>query len=126
MSNWTGRVGGPARPQELQDLRAAVQDLAQQAHRAPGSTGIVFQNVANVAIIGTALIGGALATMQLWKALFPRNHEPRQGTSAEPGNGGRHRRPEWHAAASDGNGNDHSPRRRLAHVGDDNGPTRSR
>jgi hypothetical protein len=126
MSNWTGRVGGPARPPKLQELRAAAQDLAQQAHHAPGRTGIVFQNVASVAIIGTAVIGGALAAVQLWKAVFPRTHAPRQGTLAEPANAGRRRRPEPHAAASDGNESDHSRRRRLAHQGDDYDPPRSR
>jgi hypothetical protein len=128
MSNWTGRVRGPARPQELQELRAAAQDLAQQAHHAPGRTGIVFQNVANIAIVGTAVIGGALAAVHLWKAVFPRNHAPGQGTPAEPAGADRNppRRPKPHVAFARGDEGEHPRHRQLVHQGDDNGPARSR
>jgi hypothetical protein len=128
MSDWTRRVRGPARSQELQDLRNAAQDLADQARHAPGRTGPVFKNVADIAIIGTAMIGGALATVQLWKALFPGHHKSRQGTPAEPASAGRspprHREP--HAAVADGNESDHPSRRQLVYQDDDYGPTRSR
>jgi hypothetical protein len=128
MPDWTRRIRRPPGPDPLQELRDAGHDLSQQARRAPGRTGIVFQNVANVAIIGTALISGALATVHLWRALFPRHHEPPQGTPAEPASAGQipPRRRQPHMALADGNGSDLQGRREWAHQGDDPGRHRSR
>jgi hypothetical protein len=128
MSDWTRRIRRPPGPEPLQELRDAGEDLARQARHAPGRTGIVFQNVANVAIIGTVLISGALAAVHLWRALFPRHHEPRQGTPAEPA-GGSHipsRRRQPYMALADGNERDHLGRREFAHQGDDRGRFPSR
>ncbi len=128
MPDWTRRIRRPPEPDPLQELRAAGQDLAQQARHAPGRTGIVFQNVANVAIIGTALLSGALATVHLWRAIFPRQHEPRQGAPTEPASGGQipPRRRQPHMALADGDENDHPGRRQWARRGDDPSRHRSR
>jgi hypothetical protein len=83
MTDWTHRVRRPAMPQELQQVRDAAQDLAQQASRAPGRARTVFETVADVALIGTAVISGALAGVTLWKALFPR-HADAHHPSAQP------------------------------------------
>jgi len=78
MSDWTRRVRRPPGPEELAQVRDAAQDLAQQASHAPGKARIVFQTVADCALIGTAVIGSALASIHLWKALFPRHSEHSQ------------------------------------------------
>jgi hypothetical protein len=73
MTGWARKVRRPPGPQELAQVRDAAQDIARQAAHAPGKARIVFQTAADVAIIGTAVISGALATVGLWKALF-RQH----------------------------------------------------
>jgi hypothetical protein len=87
MSRWTNRVsrptGRPVGPRELQEVRDAVRDLEDQSVRLPGRTGVIFQNVANVALIGTAVISGALASVHLWRALFPRHAAPRADASRQ-------------------------------------------
>ena len=76
-NQWAHRVPGP---RGLQEVRTAAHDLAEQAKRAPGGSGPVFQNVAQVLLIGTALISGAVGLVHLWKIL---EH------SSNPGRGGR-------------------------------------
>jgi hypothetical protein len=81
MSRWTNRVsrpaGRPVGPRELQEVRDAVRDLVDQSAHLPGRTSVIFQNVANVALIGTAVISGTLAAVHLWRALFPHHPAPR-------------------------------------------------
>lgn len=80
MSRWTNQVprpiSRPVGPRELQDVRDAVRDLVDQSGHLPGRTSIIFQNVANVALVATAVISGALASVHLWRALFPRHAVP--------------------------------------------------
>jgi hypothetical protein len=80
MSEWTRRVRPPIGPQELQQVRYAAQDVAQQASHALGKVRIVFQTVADCALFSTVLISGALASVHLWRSLFPRKAEHRQGS----------------------------------------------
>jgi hypothetical protein len=87
--SWTHRVGRSAISPELQQVRAAAQDLAQQAGHAPGKSRVIFQTVADCALIGTAVIGAALASVHLWKSLFPRHKEQSQGPLTRIG-GDRH------------------------------------
>jgi hypothetical protein len=89
MSGWTRRVRRPVGPQELQALRDAMQDISQQAGHAPGRARVIFQTVADCAIIGTAVISGALASIHLWKALFPKKREDKHELSPEAGSSGR-------------------------------------
>jgi hypothetical protein len=89
MTGWSHRVRRPVGPQELQQLRDAAQDIAQQSGHAPGRVRVVFQTVADCAFIGTAVISGALASIHLWKALFPRPHEEHRDHSAETSGNGR-------------------------------------
>ncbi len=60
-------------------MRDAAQDLAQQANRAPGKARVVFKTVADITLIGTAVLSGALAAVTLWKALFHRHQEHPEG-----------------------------------------------
>lgn len=85
MTDWTRRVHRSAMPQEVQQVRDAAQDLARQASRAPGKVRVVFQTVADVALIGTAVLSGALAAVTLWKALVPRHgaHHPSASASGD-------------------------------------------
>jgi hypothetical protein len=90
---WTRRVsstGAPPGPPELHQVRAAAQDLAQQAQRVPGRARLAFQTVADCAIIGTVVISGALAAVHMWKALTRPQRESPQGPSPEPAAAGRH------------------------------------
>jgi hypothetical protein len=76
MSDWTRRVRRPpVGPEALGRVRDAAEDLAENARYAPGKGRIVFHTVADCALVGTAVIGGALACVHLWKALVPRHSE---------------------------------------------------
>jgi hypothetical protein len=88
MSDWSHRVRPPG-PSELQAVRDAARDIGQQAGRAPGRTGVIFRTVANCTLLGTAVISGALASVHLWRALFPRHKEHAHGPEAAPGGAGR-------------------------------------
>jgi len=113
MSDWSHRVLRPPGPQELQQVRYAAQDLAHEAGRAPGKAKIVFQTVADCALIGTVVISGVLASVHLWRALFPRHSEHPQSGHTEPAGNGRSppRRPVSHLAADDDHGSDRPGRR---------------
>ncbi len=82
MNDWSRRIRPPAGPPELQQIRDAAQELAQQASRAPGKARVVFQTVADCAMIGTVVVSGALASIHLWKALFSTH----SGHAQAPGN----------------------------------------
>jgi hypothetical protein len=84
--SWTGRTGRVSGPRELQALRDAARDLAEQSGYAPSRARIAFQTVAECAIIGTAVISGAWAAVHLWKAMFPKEKAGRhnQAPDADP------------------------------------------
>ena len=64
MSGWTHRARRPPVP-PLQDVQAAAENLAEQAGLAPGKSRVVFQAVADVALLGTVLVSGALRRRSL-------------------------------------------------------------
>ena len=119
-NNWTKRVRRPMAADELLQVRDAARDLAEQGRHAPGKGRLVFQTVADVAFIGTAVIGGALAVIHLWKALsrshaaeahqYPR-HEPEGEGHTPP----RHCR--LHAVAYDGDDSENRHSRRNGGTG---------
>ena len=78
--SWTRRIRPLSGPRELQAIRDAAQDIEHGFGRAPSRARVVFETIADCAIIGTAVISGALATVHLYKALFPKEkkepHEP--------------------------------------------------
>jgi hypothetical protein len=86
MSGWTRRVRRPATPPNLHEVRAAAENLAEQAGMARGKRQLVFQTVADVVLLGTVVISGALAAVHLYRALFPRHKEDHHGP--EPAGGG--------------------------------------
>ncbi len=88
MSDWSRRVH-PSGPKELQAVRDAARDIGQQAERAPGRTGVVFRTVADCALIGTAVLSGALASVHLSRALFPRHKEHEHDPKTAPAGTGR-------------------------------------
>jgi hypothetical protein len=106
MSGWARRIRRPAGPLPLQEVQAAARDLADQAGLAPGKMRVVFQTVSDVALLGTVLVSGALATVHLYKALSPRHKEDHPGP--EPAGGDRsppnRRGPRATAAADDRRG----------------------
>jgi len=107
------RVLRPPGSQELQQVRYAAQDLANQAGRTPGKARIVFQTVADCALIGTVVISGILASVHLWRALFPRNSEHRRTGQTQPAGNDRPppRRPVSQLTAGDDAGSDRHPSR---------------
>lgn len=85
--SWASRVRYPAGQPPMQDVQKAAQNLAEQAGIAPNKTRVVFQTVADVALLGTVVISGALAAIHLYKTLFSRHKENHPVT--EPAGGGR-------------------------------------
>jgi hypothetical protein len=111
MRHWSQRVRPqpPAIAPEVQQVRNAAIDIAQQAHHAPGRAGTAFRTVADCALIGTAVISGALASLHLWKALFPKPHDDRRGRPGEgrepqPQDSGKDRPPRRHLTIAAGHG----------------------
>jgi hypothetical protein len=116
-SKWTRHIRqrSTATPQ-LHEVRDAAHDLTQQAERVPGKARIVFQTVADVALIGTAVVSGALAAVHLWKALTHSHHESNEGRNPEPAGAGRsppHHRGH-HSAVSDAGESEHPHHRDTA------------
>jgi hypothetical protein len=103
---WTNRVQPPGVPSELQQARAAAEDLARQGSRAQGRTGLVFQTVSQVLLIGSAAVSATLGAVHLWRALAKANppHGPHHHQPGEGGSGGRQppRRHAAHGAAGHG------------------------
>jgi hypothetical protein len=92
MSDWVDRVRRPAGTPPLEDVQKAARNLAEQAGIAPGKTRVVFQTVADVALLGTVVISGALAAIHLYKTVFPRHKEDHSG----PEPAGADHSPPWH------------------------------
>jgi hypothetical protein len=85
VTGWRQRVGRSSGLRELHDVRDDAADLAQQGQHAPGKATLVFQTVADCALITTAVISSTLAAVSLWKALTrPSQHEAHQAPSQEP------------------------------------------
>jgi hypothetical protein len=110
MKPWAHRVRpqSPPMPPAVQEVQNAAQQLAQQAHHAPGRVGTVFRTVADCALIGTAVISGALASVHLYKSLFPRPRADRHQHEPQPQGSGEDRRPPRHLTmvADHGRGRD--------------------
>ncbi len=71
-----------------------MQNLADLSSVPPnGKTRVVFQTVADCAVIATVVISGALAAVHLYKALFPRHKEDHPTPEPAAGNRSPPRRP---------------------------------
>lgn len=93
--SWTNRV----RP-EVSQVRYAAQDLAQQAGHLPGRAGSTLRMIADCCMIGSVIVGGALASVHLWRAVFPKQ-KPREGeTQSQPQHGSGKGRPPLRIAAA--------------------------
>lgn len=84
--SWTNRVPSSSRTPPLRQVQAAAQNLADQAGIAPGRARVAFQIVTDVAILTSALIGGTLGAVHLWKTLFPKHREDRPAPETAGGN----------------------------------------
>jgi hypothetical protein len=85
--SWANRVRHPSATPPLRQVQAAVGNLADQAGLVPGKTRVIFQTVADCAVIATVVISGALAAVHLYKALFPRHKK--DPPAAQPAGGSR-------------------------------------
>jgi hypothetical protein len=83
MTGWARRVRRPPGPRELGELRDAAEALADESHRVPGRGRVTFQTISDVAILGTVLISGALATVHLYRSLIPRQREDHPGLNPD-------------------------------------------
>lgn len=81
MKHWTQRVRPqpPAVLPEVQQIRHAAQDLAQQAAHAPGRTANALRMMADSVMIGAAFVTAIAAGVHLYKSLFPRPHDDKHG-----------------------------------------------
>jgi hypothetical protein len=77
--SWANCVRNPSGSPPLQQVQAAAENLAEQAGLSPGKMRVVFQTVANAAIIISAVTATTMAAMHLYKALFPRHKEDQSG-----------------------------------------------
>jgi len=111
--SWQHRVRHPAGA-PLNQVQAAARNLAEQAGLAPGKAQVVFQTVADVALLGTVVVSGALAAVHLYKALFPKHKEDQRAPEPAGGDRSPPRRRNARAAASadGGDGYDDSYRSR--------------
>jgi hypothetical protein len=111
MSDWARRVRPVPGPRELQELRDAAHDIAEQSGHAPARGRVVFSTVADCALVGTALLGGALAAVHLYKSLFPKPRENRHEAGPDPASADRepprHRSRHMTDAAAGHEGNGH-------------------
>jgi hypothetical protein len=102
--SWTHRLSHPSRTPPLRQVQTAARDLAEQV--APGKSRVVFETVTQVAIIGSALIGGALGLVHLYRSLFPRHKQEQPAPEAAAHGGGPPRRRSPHAVAACAGGQD--------------------
>jgi hypothetical protein len=82
-AGWTGRIRPAPGPRELETLRDAAQDLADQANRPPSNQQGAFKIVYDVALLATVVLSGALAGVHLYKTLFPKPREDRHERSPQ-------------------------------------------
>lgn len=97
--SWTNRMHQPSRTPPLRQVEAAAQNLAEQAGIASGNSRLVFQIVTDAVILTSALIGGTLGAVHLWKTLFPKHKENHPAPEQAGGNRSPPRRPGPHAIA---------------------------
>jgi hypothetical protein len=108
VSGWSRRIRHQAEVPSLHEAKAAAQNLAERVGFAPGKARVIFETVADVALLGTVLVSGALATVHLYKAFFARHKEnqpapePAGNDRSPPHRRGRHAT----AAAHDRGGHD--------------------
>jgi hypothetical protein len=99
--SWQRRLHRPAGRQPLDEVQAAARQLAEHA---PGKARVVFETVTSVAIISSALIGGALGLIHLYRNLFPKHKENSHTPEPAGGDGSPpRRRPHTATAFADGN-----------------------
>lgn len=91
--SWANRVRHPSVTPPLRQAQAAAENLTDQAGLARGKTRVIFQTVADCAVIATVVISGALAAVHLYKALFPRHKEDHSTPEPAAGNRSPPRRP---------------------------------
>jgi len=103
--SWANRLRHPSATPPLRQVQSAARNLADQAGLVPGKTRVLFQTVADCAVIATVVLSGALAAVHLYKALFPRHKEDHPTPQPAAGNRSPPRR----------------PRPRLATAADDHG-----
>lgn len=104
--SWTNRVHHMSRTPPLRQVREAAQNLADQAGISPGKSRVAFQTVTDVVILASAVVGGTLGAVHLWKTLFPKHkneqHSPEPaGIDHSPP---RHRGPHTAMVFADGHG----------------------
>jgi len=99
--SWASRIHHPPATPPLKQLRDAAENLAGQAGVPPGKMRVVFQTVADAALLGTVVLSGALAAVHLYKTLFPRRKDDHP--TPEPAGSGRSppRRPPTVTAIAD-------------------------
>ncbi|HTU90633.1 MAG TPA: hypothetical protein VMF69_11210 [Gemmataceae bacterium] len=97
--SWTHRVSRSPRTPPLRQVQEAAENIADHAGIAPGKARVVFGIVTDVAILTSAVIGGALGAVHLWRTLFPKHHE-QQSPAAVGGNRSPPRRPGRRVAAA--------------------------
>lgn len=100
--SWVRRIRHPS-GQPLQQVQSAARDLAE--HVAPGKGRIVFETVADVAIISSVVIGGALGLVHLYRSLFPR-HKDEQTPKPANADGSPPRRPDLYTTMAFADGQD--------------------
>jgi hypothetical protein len=112
--SWANRVRNPAGSPPLRQVQTAAENLAEQVGLAPGKARVVFQTVADAAIIISAVTATTLAAVHLYKALFPKHKEEHRGPETAGGDHSppRHRGPRT-AAAADGQGGHKDDRHRF-------------
>jgi hypothetical protein len=102
--SWVHRVSHPFAPPPLRQVQEAARDLTE--HVAPGKSRVVFETVTHVAIIGSALIGGALGLVHLYRLLFPRHKPEQHAPQPAAHSGGPPRRRIPHAVMASAGGHD--------------------
>jgi hypothetical protein len=101
--SWTSRMGHPAGTPPLSQVQAAVENLAD-LFGVPegGKTRIVFKAAADVALLGTVVVSGTLASVHLYRSLFRKPKDDKPTPAAAAGDGAPPRRNHRATASADG------------------------
>jgi hypothetical protein len=100
MSRWQQRARPTSGTPGLSQVQAAVENLADLMGIHPDSKArVAFQAITDVALLGTVVISGALATVHLYRSLFRKHKEDKPTLEAAPGDGAPPRRHDPHAIA---------------------------
>lgn len=108
--SWTQRLHPASRTPPLSQVQAAAQNLADLIGLPQGKARVAFQAVADVALLGTVAVSGTLATIHLYRALFPRRKQEHPAPEAAVGDGAPPRRrgpPPAPAVADPHDGHEH-------------------